>query len=272
MQLTLLMIETCLLSVVAGSPAQLLGQAPKGHAWIPPLPGQSRSPCPGLNAMANHGFLPRSGKNIDIDDIRYGVSSAYNYDSHALDGAFQMAVDFKLTTTGNASTFNLADLAAHDKVEFDGSLSRNDHFFGDDNSFNPFIWATTAKRLGLYDIQRSEKDKYVTVEVAAKARAARVADAKRANPRFNVSANQQGGSPGTTGLYLLTLWDEKADAAPKSWVKAFFEQERIPYLEGYSPFQGVPKTDNDIIAMFKRVSAVMTKRSGDIDSPPMHWH
>ncbi|KAI5361337.1 putative chloroperoxidase [Septoria linicola] len=31
------------------------------HAYASPLPGQIRGPCPGLNAAANHGYLPRSG-------------------------------------------------------------------------------------------------------------------------------------------------------------------------------------------------------------------
>lgn len=172
--------------------------------------------------MANHGFLSRSGRNIDLASFRSGVSGAYNYAPTVFDTFFQAAVDLNLTTTGNASTFDLADLAAHDKIEFDGSLSRNDHFFGDDNSFDPLIWASVAVRLGLYDIQKSEKDKYVTVETAAKARAARVRDAKWANPIFNASANEVLGSPVTTALYLTTLWAKALDAAPKSWIRAFF--------------------------------------------------
>jgi hypothetical protein len=37
-------------------------------AYIPAtqVPGAVRSPCPGLNSMANHGFLPRDGRNISI--------------------------------------------------------------------------------------------------------------------------------------------------------------------------------------------------------------
>ncbi|KAI9152269.1 Dothistromin biosynthesis peroxidase dotB [Paramyrothecium foliicola] len=31
------------------------------NAWAPPGPGDTRGPCPGLNALANHGYLPRSG-------------------------------------------------------------------------------------------------------------------------------------------------------------------------------------------------------------------
>lgn len=31
------------------------------HAYASPGPGDIRGPCPGLNAAANHGYLPRDG-------------------------------------------------------------------------------------------------------------------------------------------------------------------------------------------------------------------
>lgn len=175
-----------------------------------------------MNVLANHGWLPRSGKNIDLPTLHAAVSGAYNYAPDTFDSAFQQAITCNLSTTGNPSTFNLADLVKHDCIEFDGSLSRNDFYFGDALHFDPKIWGTTAKRLGLYDIGRDPKSKYVTVEVAAKARAERVADAMRVNPTFNASANEMQGSPGTTALYLVTLWDDAVGAAPKAWVKSFF--------------------------------------------------
>ncbi len=123
----------------------------------------------------------------------------------------------------------------------------------------------------------------MTVEVAAKARAARVKDAMAANKGFNASANQMQGSPGTTALYLTTLWDAEKDGAPKKWVRAFFgklvfihsslvqglarwklvltvcllvEEERIPFREGYHPV--TEKLGTDIGVMFGRVVAVKT--------------
>ena len=171
--------------------------------------------------MANHGWLPRSGKNIDLAAVRFAVAGAFNYAPTAFDDPFAQAVAFNLTTTGNSSTFHLADLAKHDAIEFDGSLSRNDIYFGDNLHYDPAIFATVAKNLGLHDDGHG-KDKYVTVEVAAKARAARVKEAMRVNPTFNASVNEMSGSPGTTALYLVTLFDDEADAAPKAWVRAFF--------------------------------------------------
>ncbi|KAK0755167.1 Chloroperoxidase [Schizothecium vesticola] len=231
---------------------------PKGHHWLAPGPNDSRSPCPGLNALANHGYLPRNGREIDINAIRTAVSVAYNYAPATFDDAFKEAVDFKLTTTGNASTIHLADLAKHDNIEFDGSLSRNDIFFGDNNHFDAKIWAMTSARLKLNDSGPEKLENYVTVEVAAKAQAARVVDAKKANPSFNASANQMRGGPGTTALYLTTLWDDKAGAVPKSWIRAWFECGRIPYHEGYQP-PATPLTGETIRNMFKQVASFQAK-------------
>ena len=225
--------------------------------------------------MANHGYLPRSGKDIDLAMVQRAVAGAYNYAPTTFDSAFEQAVAANLTTTGNPSTFHLADLAKHDAVEFDGSLSRNDFFFGDNLHYNPAIFAAVAKRLRLHETGPSEMDDYVTVEMAAKARAARVKDAKKVNPTFNASENALMGSPGTTALYLVTMWDDKVGAAPKAWVSSFFgrfcrveqhgrvvtntdgrtEKERIPYREGYK-LPEAQRTGATIGDMFQRVVAV----------------
>lgn len=124
----------------------------------------------------------------------------------------------------------------------------------------------------------------MTVEAAAKAQAARIVDAKKANPSFNASENQITGGQGTTALYLTTLWDDEAGAAPKSWIRAWFgmsrpfaylpagsfhprdwatllttcaESERIPYREGYRP-PVTPRTGETIGNMFQQVVAHQT--------------
>lgn len=235
---------------------------PKGHEYRAPTTFDSwsslrslfwadiiegRSPCPGLNALANHGFLPRSGKNIDYDLVNEATILAYNYKNGTWFDAVQMAFTTNVSTTDTPNeTFDLFDLARHDAIEMDGSLSRNDIYFGDDVHFDATVWSGVAKDLNLYDTRH---EAFVTVEVAAQARAARVELAMSMNPTFNSSESQQRGTFGTTGLYLLTMWDDAAKAAPKSWLRPFFgtsieaaadarakfiaEEDRIPYKEGF---------------------------------------
>ncbi|KAL7921470.1 Cloroperoxidase [Trichoderma austrokoningii] len=223
----------------------------KGHEWIPAGPHDSRSPCPGINVLANHGYLPRSGKNIDLPTLQNAVAAAYNYAPNTFDDVFEQVQALKLSTTGNISTFNLVDVAKHGYMEFDGSLSRNDFYFGDNLHFDPKIWATMSERMALNKVTKDPMSKYVTVETAAKARAARVADAMKVNPTFNASALEMQGSPGTTALWLTTLWDDSVGAAPKEWVKSFFELERLPFTRPKKQ-----KTNQDIGNMFARVQAV----------------
>ncbi|EPQ59866.1 Cloroperoxidase [Gloeophyllum trabeum ATCC 11539] len=47
------------------------------HAYIPPSPSASRSPCPALNTLANHGYLPRDGKNIHPAQIITALRDGY---------------------------------------------------------------------------------------------------------------------------------------------------------------------------------------------------
>jgi len=50
-----------------------------GHnAWCPPQEGDSRSVCPALNTMANHGYLPRSGRHITFPILIHALRECYN--------------------------------------------------------------------------------------------------------------------------------------------------------------------------------------------------
>jgi hypothetical protein len=171
--------------------------------------------------LANHGFLPRSGLDIDFDTYRAAIAAGFNWEPHAVDLPFEASIQLNLSTTGNPLTFHLHDQNLHNAIEFDGSLSRNDFALGDDHTFDPAIWHTVAVNLGLYNTGPSEAEKYVTVEVAAKARAARVKDAMAANPDFD-PRGQPAGSPGTSALYMTSLWDDEVGAVPKAWIRALF--------------------------------------------------
>ncbi|KXT14790.1 hypothetical protein AC579_9670 [Pseudocercospora musae] len=57
---------------------QLVNVQPgSGHEWQAPGPNDLRGQCPGLNAAANHGFLPRSGVT-NIQQTIDGLGAAYS--------------------------------------------------------------------------------------------------------------------------------------------------------------------------------------------------
>ncbi|KAI3608781.1 hypothetical protein WG66_003754 [Moniliophthora roreri] len=54
------------------------------HEFIPAAnPSESRAPCPALNALANHGYLPRTGKDISLSQLTHAITTVYNF-SYAL--------------------------------------------------------------------------------------------------------------------------------------------------------------------------------------------
>lgn len=99
--------------------------------WVAPGPGDARSPCPGLNTLANHGYLPRNGRNITGAMIQKAAFAAYSlgYDvtlAAVLNGKFVAG----LFPGGVMSAlWNLN--ATHDVLEHDASLTREDAALGD---------------------------------------------------------------------------------------------------------------------------------------------
>ncbi|KAF7535445.1 heme-thiolate peroxidase [Neopestalotiopsis clavispora] len=204
---------------------------PEGHEWQAPGDSDSRAPCPMLNSLANHGYLPRDGLNIDADTLTQALSDGINIDPTTLAGAVQAAVS--LSTTGNSSTFHLHDTLKHNAIEHDGSMSRDDVYNGGDAlHFNATVWAQTTALF---------TEDTISLETAALARAARIAKAKEANPEYDAINNSSAGL-GETALYEITFGDRVEGNAPTEWVKIFFEQERLPFAEGYtrpeSPIMG----------------------------------
>lgn len=51
------------------------------HAFVPPGSGDLRGPCPGLNAMANHNYIPHSGV-ATISQFIQGTYDGMSFNPH----------------------------------------------------------------------------------------------------------------------------------------------------------------------------------------------
>jgi hypothetical protein len=95
--------------------------------YQPPKEGDSRSACPMLNAMANHGILPHDGKNISFRECTERVRQTFNFAPSFCFFASKFAADF-LKRSYWTDAFNLGELnlRASDAIEHDASLTRRD--------------------------------------------------------------------------------------------------------------------------------------------------
>jgi hypothetical protein len=96
--------------------------------YIPPKDGDSRCSCPALNVMANHGILPRDGKNISFKDLNAKVRTTYNFAPSFCFFVPNFAANF-LNKSYAKDTFDLVELDLHNKgIEHDASLTRKFQF------------------------------------------------------------------------------------------------------------------------------------------------
>ncbi|KAL8288469.1 hypothetical protein RB597_000533 [Gaeumannomyces tritici] len=209
-------IFVALLSVASALPTE--GE----HAFKPAGPGDSRSPCPMLNAMANHGFFPRNGLNISMAQLISGLRDGVNLDEGATRAV--ATIGMSASTTGNPDTINLADLNKHGVIEHDASLSRADTFTGDNHSFDKTIFAMTVSNW---------PDAKISIEQSVRARNARIADSKAKNPQFAMSALAVQGSFLENSLIQVVFGGGPKGGADKKMVVSFFEKEQLPYDLGY---------------------------------------
>lgn len=221
--------------------------------WSPPGPGDVRSPCPGLNSLANHGILPHNGKGLTIPILIKALDYGMNVGA---DFATVIGAAGILSVPGDllATSFDLNDIDEHNfPIEHDASLSRADYNLNDGNnySFNQSIFNTV---LAYYDGMEN-----TSIPVAAKAKLNRVKTETARDPKFTYTPQQFVLSYGETALYISVMGDPETGVAPLEYVKVFFEQERLPYAEGWRP----PAKQTNLLTLGQMILELYTA-AGDV--------
>lgn len=203
------------LTLLAFLLSPILAIAHQFPPWIPPSETDVRSPCPGLNTLANHNLLPHSGRNLSIPMLQKALGITYNI---GLDISTVFAIGGLFASPKPiGGTFDLSDLKRHNFIEHDASLSRADvALSGDAVTFQREIWGRvleTYRALGLSN---------TTIEAAATARASRIADAKMQNADIDFGMKQKIMSLGETALYLSAMGGVNTGVTPVEWVDIWF--------------------------------------------------
>ncbi|KAK5109492.1 hypothetical protein LTR62_006944 [Meristemomyces frigidus] len=231
-------ILTASLSYIGFAAAQLnigsllsgLGPAPATDPrftnFQPPGEGDVRSPCPGLNTLANHGFINHNGKDLTIPHLIEGLAAGMNMGADfttAIGGAGLLSSPEPL-----AGSFDLNDLDQHNfPIEHDASLSRRDAYFGNDYSFyNPNWQQVLSHYHGLPS---------TTIPLASQAKYSRVQTSQANDPTFTYGLREFVLSYGETALYLQTMSDPTSGEAKVEYVRSLFEQEKLPFELGWRP-------------------------------------
>ncbi|KAK4183758.1 Chloroperoxidase [Podospora australis] len=192
------------------------------HHWQAPTANDVRGPCPFLNTFANHGFLPRSGKYITLQNLADGLFNAVNFDEPISEFLFNFARG--TNPDANATWFSLDHLTRHNVLEHDASLSRVDAYLGHADKFNQEAFDETLSYYG--DI--------VDVNGGADAIVARIKTCKATNPTYSLSELGESFILGETAAFISILGDAETITADKKRVEYLFQNERLPLELGWT--------------------------------------
>jgi len=187
------------------------------HEFIPACDTDSRSPCPALNALANHGILPRDGRNISAFQLMGAIRKHYHL---SLPMAFVLSF-FGTLLCGRWFKVDLQDFARHDCIEHDGSLTRRNAMPGD-----LYAPVDVDKDL-LDDLLNVTKDPDVlSFDDLVVVRARRNQTLTRPLAGFHNAI-----ALGEVALTAETLRDRNGDV-PKQFIREWFGDQKLP--DGWS--------------------------------------
>ncbi|KAF9265817.1 Cloroperoxidase [Marasmius fiardii PR-910] len=191
------------------------------HAYQRPTTGDVRGPCPGLNTLANHGFLPRDGRNITIPVLLQAAAEGFNIHPEIMLVPVKMA----LFSTFETDHFSLDELSLPGVIEHDASISRHDSALGNNKDFDEELYQTLATSNPGVD--------YYNVTSAAQVMKARLDHSLANNPKVTNTIKEFQTRAGEASLYLSTMGDPATGRAPKKFVDILFREERMPLEEGW---------------------------------------
>jgi hypothetical protein len=181
-----------------------------------------RTPCPALNCLANHGYLPHDGKNMSDKQLVGAVVAVFGLSEK--DATRILQYTKKLNGCEKEAKFSFAALTAHNAVEHDASLFHCDYALSADHD------AASAELLE--DLIRLSRDgKMVGWEELAQHKRNRIAHSKAHNSSFEYSRRARNFSYVEMVILLNVLGRDHAISVEH--LQLFVGQNRIP--EGFAP-------------------------------------
>lgn len=237
-------------------PVSLLDdRLPKGHPYIAPrlcdsseCPGHcdSRSPCPALNTLANHGYLPRNGRKITGHILEKALMDGFNLSKPIATSLAWGAV----VALGQVGTFSLHDLARHNCIEHDASITHPNICKTDEYApihSHPVLMASF--------LRNARRDSNVFgVEEFSRARIRREAE-----PGAKIDGIQQLVARGEIALVLQIFGNENFEV-PYETLKYWWWEQRLP--DGWIPSRQSTAVRTVQLAM--ELTETMNRLRGDV--------
>ncbi|KAI9374419.1 Chloroperoxidase [Aspergillus egyptiacus] len=223
------------------------------HPWIPAGPGDYRGPCPMMNTLANHNYLPHDGRNLTRPVVVEALTSALNFNASLASLMFDMAI--VANPEHNATYFTLDHLNRHNVLEHDASLSRADAYHGSNHIFNATVFAQT---------RAFWTNSTLTAAMLANSKIARQIISKAFNPTYTFTESTEQFSLGEIAAPIIAFGDIEKGTVERELVEYFFLNERFPTELGWTRKEQVIGLEDvmGVSAMISEATSLITE-SGD---------
>ncbi|KAI4906599.1 hypothetical protein J4E90_010493 [Alternaria incomplexa] len=193
------------------------------HAWMAASPNDFRGPCPMLNTLANHGFLPRDGRNFTQENVVKGLKDGLNFNASL--GALMWQQAIIANPEPNATFFTLEQLNVHNVLEHDASLTRTDAAFGNNHVFNETVY-NVSKQWWTEEV--------VTAKMLANSKIFRQLESRATNPNYTFTASTEEFSLGEVAAPIIAFGSLEEGTVNRTLMEYFFENERLPNDLGWT--------------------------------------
>ncbi|KAG8743487.1 hypothetical protein FRC10_011960 [Ceratobasidium sp. 414] len=202
-----------------------LGTGGHGGRWgeyQPPKPGDARSPCPAINALANHGILPRNGRGLTWKELGQAVQHTYNLSPTLCIQVPWLTAKFLFNGRSWNDQMTLDDLNAHGGIEHDASYTRADTKWQPDQSAPDANIIRGLYEMAGFDIDNLKPTDTFKVQDFSNYLAYRRAHSKVFNGQYLMSTNGKVFSCANSAIAYDVFAGNAAD------LKIWFLEERMP--------------------------------------------
>jgi hypothetical protein len=215
------------------------------HPFIAPGPNDQRGPCPAMNTLANHGYIPRNGI-ASFEEITLALMEAFNTE---LLFSANMAANNMLTRgnpfldklsiggvsplvpplPGNIDGPVTGGIAKHGRFEGDASMTRADAFIGDNRDFQDILYDLDLLQLGKFGDDGPDGESTVfNVPTLIGIKKQNIMMDQAANPEFEFAARRMNAAYTQAAFLLNVFANGTTKQATLPIIGSFFRNQTFP--------------------------------------------
>lgn len=197
------------------------------YVYMPPVESDSRSPCPALNTLCNHGILPRNGRNLKFTELQPILADAYNLSPSLTFGLLNIIAKMFEKDYFHDSV-DLELFGTHNVIEHDASFARHDNYIQPDQSVPSvdLIKAFLSSATGAAVVGHQRVRIITPADISAFLRQRRV-ECQKLNPQYSLKFVHKAFSSNNSAIMYDTFGGRVDD------LRTWLTEERFP--QGWQP-------------------------------------